>query len=283
MTNRRLITWVLLLLVIGGNLAVWYFYDRDPPETFASRDVVRSQLSEAWVDAESIPMSDVAGAMQQLAEVTVQREPVVGRSEFVSFYTIDMESRQDLVAAIGELVVAMSDDDPSQLLSYMRSRNMKLDEKRLDNFIQQSDQNETAGNRGPAEEKLEKLWRHPETGSHWVGVVPNATYIRVWKPPSIRHVSIVQLGETASWVWGNEKLYKSVFVSRPSFKKANTRETTPIADVRLLVEHDGSMENERGLYFIRLWKPNSQTMWQPLAIKLVRIASETAAPPHIVW
>jgi hypothetical protein len=282
MTKRQLITWGLLLLVIGANLAVWYFYDRDPPETFASRDVVRSQLSDAWVDAESISVSDVAGAMKQLAEVADQREPVVG-GEFVSFTTLAAESRQDLVTAIGDLVVAMSNDDPSQLLSYMRIRGMKLDEQRLDEAMQQSHQLEIAKIRGRAEAKFEKLWRHPATGSHWVGLVPKATNIRVWKPPSIRYVSIVQLGETASWVWGNERLYESMFVSQPSFEQVNTRETTPIADVGLLIEHDASMENERGLYFIRLWKPNDQAKWQPLAIKLVRTAPEAHAPPRIVW
>lgn len=59
--------------------------------------------------------------------------------------------------------------------------------------------------------------------------------------------------------------------------------TTPIADVRLLVEHDGSMVNERALYFMRLWKPNDQAKWQPLAMKLVRTAPEGPAPPQIVW
>lgn len=282
MTKRQLITWGLLLLVFGANLAVWFFYNRDPPEAFASRDVVRSQLSDAWIDAESIPMSDVSAAMKQLAEVADQPEPVV-RGEFVSFNTLAAESRQDLVSAIGDLVVALSSDDPIQLLSYMRIRGMKQNEERLDEAMQQSDQQETTKPRGRAEAKFEQLWRNPATGSHWVGLVPNATYILVWRPPSIPFVSIVQLGETASWAWGNEKLYESVFVSRPSYEQVNKRETTPIADVRLLIEHDESMKHERALYFIRLWKPSDQAKWQPLAIKLVRTAPEAHAPPRIVW
>jgi hypothetical protein len=282
MKKRQLITWGLLLLVFGANLVVWIFYNRDPPAPFASRDVVRSQLSEAWIDAESIPMSDVSAAIKQLAEVADQPEPVV-RREFVSFNTLAAESRQDLVSAIGDLVVALSSDDPTQVLSYMRIRGMKLDEHRLDEAMQPSDQLDTAQHRGRAEARFEQLWRDPATGSHWVGLVPNATYIRVWKPPSIRFVSIVQLGETASWAWGNERLYESVFVSRPSYEQVNKRETTPIADVRLLIEHDEPMEHERALYFIRLWKPSDQAKWQPLAIKLVRTTPKGHAPPRIVW
>jgi hypothetical protein len=253
MTRRQIIAAAAAVLLIAANGAVWYARrqpERTPPNT---RQVLRHQIIESWEDLPATPTTDAATALRQAITASGNLEQGRSRSgggRSVSHRPPTTREQNDLLDAITGAVTAIVTADPDELAAYMKGRGLKP----------------------PA--------RSPQTTSaiapHCTGVVVGATEVYLWKPRSLLEVSMVQLGRNESWVWGNEKIYLPSFPSSPTFEQVSRTNPALLADVRVLIEHDDTLDNVRSPYFLRFWYAEEAKQWRPLALKIVWTGSNNA-------
>jgi hypothetical protein len=246
MTRRQIIAATAALLLIVANGAVWYARrqpERTPPNT---RQVLRHQIIESWEDLPATPIADAATALRQAITASGSLEKgrnTSGIGRAVSHRPPTSREQDDLLDAITGAVTAIVAANPDELAAYMKGRGLK-----------------------------EPARSQPTTSAiapHCTGVVVGATEVYLWKPRSLLEVSMVQLGRNESWVWGNEKIYLPSFTSSPTFEQVSRSNPALLADVRVLIEHDDSLDNIRSPYFLRFWYAEEAKQWRPLALKIV--------------
>jgi hypothetical protein len=253
MTRRQIIAAAAAVLLIVANGAVWYARrqpERTPPNT---RQVLRHQIIESWQDLPATPIADAADAIRQAIAASGSLKPGQNASGFglsVAHPPLSSRSQADLIEAITGAVRVISAADPDELAAYMKGRGLK----------------------NPARTQQAS----GAIASHIEGVVPGATEVYLWKPRSLLEVSMVQLGRNESWVWGNEKIYLPTFTSSPTFEQVSRSNPALLADVRVLIEHDDSLDNIRSPYFLRFWYAEEAKQWRPLALKIVWTGNNNA-------
>ncbi|TWT94797.1 hypothetical protein Pla108_36470 [Botrimarina colliarenosi] len=275
MNRRQAIGFALVALVVVANVALWYARQepvRRPPN---ARATIHKQLTSHWRDLPARPIGEAKAAIGEALDFAAGSGPGRDAAEVrrvTSFQSLPDDSRADLLDALTGAVAAIAAGQPEALRSYMQARGMAVDAKAVG----------SAG--GAGREGFASLFAAEQVDPHWAAVVPEATSVRVWQPRSLRNVSMVQLGENESWVWDNETVIRSPFVSRPTFVEVSRRDPAMLADARVLIEHDDALKNERSPYFFRFWRCETPPQWRPLALKLVRTTGEKSeAAPVILF
>jgi hypothetical protein len=246
MTRRQIIAAAAAVLLIVANGAVWYARrqpERTPPNT---RQVLRHQIIESWEDLPATPIADAATALREAITASGSLERgrnAAGFGRGITYRPPTSREQDDLLDAITGAVTAIVTANPDELAAYMKGRGLKPPAR--------SPQNNTA------------------IAPHCTGVVVGATEVYLWKPRSLLEVSMVQLGRNESWVWGNEKIYPPSFTSSPTFEQVSRSNPALLADVRVLIEHDDSLDSVRSPYFLRFWYAEEAKLWRPLALKIV--------------
>ena len=277
MDRRQLIAVLLATLLVVANVSVWFLLRQPPTRLTDTRDTLRDQRTSQWQAMPAAPLDEVTSTLTLMlasSDPSEQSPNADGFAPPVSFRTISLAEKTDLIEAIGGAVSAIAANEPHKLITYMANRGLEPDARLLSDRPQQADKEAPTAKTSPSKQ-LAALGKLRGIDPHWGNWVPEATRIHVWKPRSMRYVSMVQLGQTESWLWGKEIMQTSSFRARPTFRQAIRREPTLLADVCILIEFDASLEQERSPYFFRFWYSKEATKWQPLALKLVRTKSET--------
>lgn len=278
MDRRQIIGVSLLALIIGVNVGVWYLFHQPTRNQFYdNREMLRNQRVSEWEEMPSVSFEEASGALTELfspiaTNANNNDKPINDR--VVSFDRLEEVERVDLLTAIEGAVTAIAANDTVSLISYMSERGLELDKRLLSQRLLK-----TGGAKHPAHKKgsskqLSTVKEILQIDPHWGAIVPDATMINVWQPVSLRHVSIVQLGQTESWLWGKDTVYPTLFKADPTFEQVSMINLAMLADVRVLVEYDETLDQERSPYFIRFWRSEKQAKWQPMVLKLVRTNSD---------
>jgi len=269
MQRRTLIGGGLAGLLFAGNVGVWYARRQPADEPPDTRDVLRERLESEWAGLETTPLANAEEAIGKAVGVGVKIQDGAGNaivSRQVSFWALDEDEQRDLVDAVAGAVTAIAENDPGRVLRYMADRGLKPNPAALQRFEPSAARDPTQGFR--------TAWDAVGVEPHWDALVPGGTYLRVWRPRSLRHVSITQLGVNESWVWGAEALYPTVFTGRPTYEQVSRREPALLADARFVIQHDETLDHERSPYFLRFWHAEEAGQWRPLALKLVRTGGD---------
>lgn len=280
MQRRTLLGVAAAVLVVGANAVVWFLQrepDVAPPDT---RGLIRDQLIASWRGLPSAPLAEATEAIGAAIDATSDQSTTPDAPElrrFVSFRTLTPDQRDDLVRAAGDLVSAIGSRDAASLLAYARDRGLRP--------VSEAFRERAIAIGRPDATDLEELLADPATDPRWAGVVPAATYVRAWRPHALRRVSLMHLGRSAAWAWGNETVFGSLFASSPTFVQASQPEVAVLADVRVVIEYDESLDNHRGPCFFRFWLSDKDNRWRPIALKIVRTDGPPAgdAAPAIVF
>jgi len=279
MDRRQLIGAVLATLLVVVNVAVWFVLRQPSDRRSDTREILRDHLTSQWEDMPATSLDEVASELAQMfdsSDQLVESSNAVVYGNAVSFRTLVSAEKSDLIEAIGGAVSAIASGDPDTLVAYMADRGLEPDARSLSERLEQIGGDAHPAARSGPSKQLAALWELLSVDPHWGALVPEATSINVWKPWSMRHVSSTQLGRTESWLWGNDTVYHSLFRARPTFEQASLREPALLADVRVLIEFDARLKQERSPYFFRFWRSEKRAMWQPLVLKLVRTRSDAA-------
>lgn len=283
MGRRQVVGLALAAAVIIGNVLVWYARQGPVERIPDTRGVIRSQAASEFRSAVVVPIEGVTATFRQTLTESGKLEigrNAAGFGEAYSFKTLSDASRNDLINTLGGAVAALATGKADALIDYMTDRGMKLDRRSLGEASAEFGLPPT----GSPEKQAFAVWDRVGIEPRWSHWAPGETTIHVWKPRSLRHVSMIQLGRNASWVWGNETVFRSFFTTSPSFEQASRREPTPVADARVLIEHDASLDQERSPYFFRFWYSEKVAAWRPLALKLVRAADDPLTnPPQLLF
>ncbi|QDV72595.1 hypothetical protein [Botrimarina mediterranea] len=258
MNRRQLIAAAAAVLLIVANGAVWYARrqpERTPPNT---RQVLRKQIVDSWEDLSAVPLADAPDALRQTISTEGRLEQgrnAAGFGRSVAHRPLTSHEQVDLIDAITGAVTAIGAADPDTLVAYMRDRGLK-----------------SASDSSKAISDIEP---------HCAGVVAGATQVYLWKPRSLREVSMVQMGRNESWVWGNERIYLPSFTGNPIFEQVSRTNPALLADVRVLIEHDDGLGRIRSPYFFRFWYAEDSKQWRPLALKIVWTGNQE--PPSVMY
>lgn len=286
MDRRQLIGVVLATLLVVVNVAVWFALRQPSNKMFNSREVLRDQLTSEWENMPAASLDDVANALAQVFDLSDPQEQsrnVAGYAQAFSFRILTNAEKSDLIEAIGGAVSAITSSNSDALVAYMADRGLEPDSRALSESLEQLGGDAHPAAKSGSSKQLAAIWELMNVDPHWGALVPDATSIRVWKPRSMHHISVSQLGRTESWLWGNDTVYRSMFRARPTYEQASLREPAPLADVRVLIEFDARLKQERSPYFLRFWWSEKRAKWQPLVLKLVRTGSDAAGgtPPTL--
>lgn len=272
MSRRTLVGGALAVIVLAANYAVWRA-GREPGAASGGdpRRALRRELSAEWESADSVPLDAAPAALSTAIGGATPGEGALGFGEQVSWWALPESQRLDLAEAVAGAVAAIAARSPEALREYMAGRGVELDAKALRDPRLPAPKAPSA----TAARRFDELWEAAGADPRWAAVVPQATRVTVWVPRSSRHVSPIQLGRRESWAWKNETLYRSLFDSAARFERAGVSGRVRLADVRVVVEHDGSLDRERSPYFFRFWRSEEGAKtWRPLALKVVRTPEE---------
>lgn len=274
MNRRRLIGAGLVALLIAGNAAV-YWYQRQPAKNPPDRrQIIRRQILSDWDGLPSVPLAEATNALTRVidsADPADEMARLAGGGRAIGFREIDEALRTDLIEAIGEAINAIGSATPEALVTYMDDRGLKPDRRLIAANLPPVDG-------GTPPRQLIAAWDQAGIDPHWEAVVPDAIAMNVYRPRSLRHVSLIFLGQTESWVWGNETIFPTIFGTRPTYEQVSRQKPALLADVRVLIEHDETLARERSPYFFRFWYAEDRKKWQPSVLKLVRTEENGEAP-----
>lgn len=286
MTRRQLFATLVAIAVIAANVAVWYARKEPDGRITDSRDVRRQQLISRWDPLPVVPFDGVVGTLSTLMEVESHLRLGRNAAGFGASAAVrDLEDavRVDLAQAVGDALATIAGNDPEQVLRYMAARGLEPHRPSLLSSTPAGNQEDKPQRTSDPTALFKAYWERSQVDPHWAGWVPAATKLNVWKPLSLRQVSMVQLGRNESWLWGNETIFPALFRGTPAYRQVSMRKPALLADVMVLIQHDGSLGGERSPYYFRFWRSDpEQPKWQPLAIKLVRIDPADDAPPPVI-
>lgn len=285
MSRRQGIAAALAVLLVVANGAVWYIKrqpSKAPPNT---REILRDQLTPIWEDLTVRPLSEAEDALAETfraSEHWMEGRDASGFGHGVAHRPLNDAEKADLIDAMSGALAAIAAADPGVLASYMTGRAMKPNPREMKRVLGELDAPSAAATNDP-KKLLAAIKELRQADAHWSALAPGATMVNVWKPRSMRNISMVQLGRTESWIWGNQSVYQPLFAGSPTFEQVCRREPPLLADIRVLIEHDDALDHERSPYFFRFWYSEEPRKWQPLALKLVRTAGEGAEGTPVIF
>jgi hypothetical protein len=190
---------------------------------------------------------------------------------------LSADAVDELLSTIEELLLSYRDNDPHQILAFMRARGQELIPTMRKNVIAHANDTNTSPPPSSPEEAWCDYWRYWGYNPHWSGVVDGGTVIEFFE---VREDGRRALMTPATLATDEHKLWKNTKSIGKQFQPSNgfthvdaldKQGKVLLADVRLVIEHSKAIYGQRSPYYIRMWRNETAMRWEPVRMSRARI------------
>jgi hypothetical protein len=204
----------------------------------------------------------------------------------VALNSLPAETQTDLHNAIAGLIRAYcSDLQTTAVIDYMKRRNEYMNPAFVDKVKSIVQQNLNASNddmKAMSDDDLLRLFRGDDIKSHWAGIQPRDSTVRIWKTSeAITAKAQTEFGKQYWDVFPYVTRYAHAF-RPPTFTdvELKTNGSLLVADVTLLIRLDETLLSKPAPYFIRFWFCTADKKWHPFQLVRCNLSSSTGGPSH---
>lgn len=255
--------------------------------TPASAALTVDEVIAAWKAGEATPLKPVglendSAALRDVIKLLANAGLTTVSTVFPPKADVRLTAKQaaDLELAILGLVVAYRDNEPADVLAYMRERGEKLERSRRERMeagISKSRQRDLSALSD--DEFYVKAWTLFHCDPHWHGLVASESRWQTWdgrgtSTEEIRRIELDPLNNPLSDAAILSQLFRGDVTSQHNFapmegsldEELGGDEAVVLADVKLIVQLDQTLANERVAYIVRFWFNRAAGKWQPIAL-----------------
>lgn len=188
---------------------------------------------------------------------------------------------------IADLLIAYGADSPERVALFMTGRGERLADPAVEVLKAEIAKAAPDGEAPPddPDDLFVAAWEALGCRSHWEGLVDGAAKIVLWRCESPQAFNETEPHGDDRDLFYNMTSFRHLFDGRRGLADEQRAEgSILVGDVQVAIAHDRERDDERGLYFIRLWRDTKGRHWRPRLLYYVATDSDVgAAPPKLLF
>lgn len=278
MLNWKLINWTIGICFVGLNiLGIGLSHHRRQAEAASQRSRLELRSRQAdqlalWHGSPTLSFgdstcTDVIRHLGQSPELEA-----MASGDDIGWEGLTNDEAKDLTTAIYDLMQAFRKDGAKHVMNYMRTRGETLDAGKIgqirDYLVKRHGLVEEEFAQRSLQEQFVLYWDALDSRTGWKAFIPEYSGIRIWTSDSVTSellgdVSTLCESDRFLWQFRTERYHNFAHpTDTPSAHLAKYGEAK-VADVRLVVEHDGKGVHTICPYAIRFWYSAERDKWVP--------------------
>lgn len=282
--KTRSMTLIAVVVILAVNAWVLWSQRRTRVQHI-DRDKLRAEKLLEWeaapVNSLTETTSMLAGALRDYNRNSCSD---VQKSLQVSFDQLSPAQLDDLLITTAELLACYYKSDGAELVTYMQSRNERLSTQSrkaaIDSLISSQVVNPADIDAMTDLEIIDKAWKNEHCTTGWKAIAHDAGCLCLWRCKGCDSKSMQTLGASDTRIFQAQAVSNHLFEPEWTFNEAHKQpEGVLIADIKVLIQHDSNLKNERSPYFIRYWYSEADQLWHPFHFVHVRAGKTTTTSP----